>query len=96
MSHTSLVAHESSQVHRLLGVILNAPIINILPSPRSVVDTHLGERLYFSAVTCSTLSWEETKRAVTGFFILLIENIRIVCSKTAFLSADLTVTRVEQ
>lgn len=59
-----------------------------------VVSTHVRERLYFSAVTSSTFSWKESEGAVTGFLILLIENIRIVCWKTVVLIADLTVTGV--
>ena len=47
MGHTSLVAHESSQVHRFLWVILNAQVINIQPSSICSEYARSGKTLLF-------------------------------------------------
>jgi hypothetical protein len=47
--------------------------------------THLGESLDLSAVACSPLSGEETKRAVSRCFVLqkFVVNLRIICATSS-------------
>ena len=68
--HTGLVAHDGRQVDGLLGVILIRG--NYLNSklPLRLVATYLRECLDLSAVARSTLAGQETKRTVTGGFVL--------------------------
>ena len=71
VGHTSLVAHHSSQVDGLLRVVLAQDCDEIsLSFQRGCWATHLGERLDLSAVAGSPLSGQETKRAMTGGFVL--------------------------
>ena len=95
MGHTGLVAHDSSQVHRLLGVILSAKSTsNVVRKMIFLAEfTHLGERLDLSAMTGGTLPGEEAKGAMAGRFVLDDRRLASVVSfgNTKY-ATDLTVT----
>ncbi|SRR5258706_7067222 len=47
-------------------------MFSLRPLLQSEDRTHLGERLDFSTVASRTFSWQETKRTVSGSFVLSI------------------------
>ena len=77
VGHTCLIAHCSSQVDRLLRVILNFQVVRThrLESLNYKGVIYLGERFDFSAMAGSPFSRKETKRAVARSFVLTRESL---------------------
>ena len=71
VGHTSLVAHDGSQVDGLLGVILDSkPRTFRHEFPPNSTNSYLGESLNLSTVARSTLAGQETQGTVAGGLVL--------------------------